>query len=467
MQTRKSSSIFYLFKQAVLGTEQNFTEGSINRAIFLLSVPMILEMAMESLLAVVDIFFISKLSNNDAITAVGLTESVIAIVYSLAMGLGMAATAMVARRVGEQDRPGASVAAVNALYIGAVISIVITLVGVFLYKGILGLMGASESVIGVGSQYTWWMLSGNFTIVALFLINAIFRGAGNPAIAMQSLWIANILNMILDPILIFGWGPIPSFGVEGAAIATNIGRGTGVLYQVLFLMGTRGVIQLNRGSFKTDWSVIARLLKVGAGNVGQFLISTASWLFLARIIVTFGSAAFAGYQIAIRVIIFTILPSWGMANAAATLVGQNLGAQKPDRAEASVWKAGFLNMVFLGFVSIFFYFISEPIMRIFTVDEQAVHYGTQCLRIVAFGYVFYGYGMVIVQAFNGAGDSLTPTILNLFCYWLFQVPLAWLLANRTELGASGAFWAIAIAESVIAVVAILVFRRGTWKVVKI
>lgn len=465
--SRKSTSIFALFRQAILGTEQNFTEGSINRAIFLLSVPMILEMAMESLLAVVDIFFISKLNSNDAVTAVGLTESVIAIVYSLAMGLGMAATAMVARRVGEQDRPGASVAAVNALYIGAVISVAITFVGLFLYKNILGLMGASESVVSVGSQYTWWMLTGNFTIVALFLVNAIFRGAGNPAIAMQSLWIANILNMILDPILIFGWGPIPSFGVEGAAIATNIGRGTGVLYQVLFLMGTRGVIQLGRGSFKTDWSVIGRLLKVGAGNMGQFLIATASWLFLARIIVTFGSAAFAGYQISIRVIIFTILPSWGMANAAATLVGQNLGAQKPDRAEASVWKAGFLNMAFLGFVSIFFYFISEPIMRIFTIDEQAVYYGTQCLRIVAFGYVFYGYGMVIVQAFNGAGDSLTPTILNLFCYWLFQVPLAWLLANRTDLGASGAFWAIAIAESVIAVVAILVFRRGKWKTVKI
>jgi len=465
--SRKSTSIFSLFKQAILGTEQNFTEGSINRAIFLLSVPMILEMAMESLLAVVDIFFISKLNSNDAVTAVGLTESVIAIVYSLAMGLGMAATAMVARRVGEQDRPGASVAAVNALYIGAAISIMITSVGVFLYKDILGLMGASSAVISVGSQYTWWMLTGNFSIVALFLVNAIFRGAGNPAIAMQSLWIANILNMALDPILIFGWGPIPSFGVEGAAIATNIGRGTGVLYQVLFLMGTRGVIQLRGGSFRTDWTVIGRLLKVGAGNVGQFLISTASWLFLARIIVNFGSAAFAGYQIAIRVIIFTILPSWGMANAAATLVGQNLGAQKPDRAEASVWKAGFLNMVFLGFVSIFFYFISEPIMLIFTKDAQAVYYGTQCLRIVAFGYVFYGYGMVIIQAFNGAGDSLTPTILNLFCYWCFQVPLAWLLANCTELGASGAFWAIAIAESVAAIVAIILFRRGTWKAVKI
>lgn len=464
---RKARYILSLFRQAIVGTEQNFTEGSINRAIFLLSIPMILEMAMESLLAVVDIFFISRLNNNDAVTAVGLTESVIAIVYSLAMGVGMAATAMVARRVGEQDRPGASIAAVNALYIGAFISMLISIGGLIFYKDILRLMGASAGVIEVGSGYTWWMLTGNFTIVALFLVNAIFRGAGNAAIAMQSLWIANILNMILDPILIFGWGPIPSFGVEGAAIATNIGRGAGVLYQVLFLMGTRGVIQITKGSLVADRNVIFRLLEVAAGNVGQFLISTASWLFLARIVVTFGSAAFAGYQIAIRVIIFTILPSWGMANAAATLVGQNLGAQKPERAETSVWRAGFLNMVFLGLVSIAFYFISEPIMRIFSADDQVVHYGTQCLRIVAFGYVFYGYGMVIVQAFNGAGDSRTPTILNLFCYWLFQVPLAWVLARQTGLGVTGTFWAIAIAESVIAVIAILLFRRGTWKKVKI
>ncbi len=464
---RKISSFLSLFKQAVLGTEQNFTEGSINRAIFLLSIPMILEMAMESLLAVVDIFFISRLNDNDAVTAVGLTESTIAIVYSLAMGLGMAATAMVARRVGEQDKPGAAVSAVNAMYIGAVISVVITIVGLFFHKDILRLMGATDAVINVGAGYTWWMLVGNFTIVALFLVNAIFRGAGNAAIAMHSLWIANILNMILDPILIFGWGPIPAYGVEGAAIATNIGRGSGVLYQIFFMLGAKGVIQIKRESLKFDAEIIVRLLKVAAGNVGQFLISTASWLFLARIIVNFGSSAFAGYQIAIRVIIFTILPSWGMANAAATLVGQNLGAQKPERAEQSVWRAGFLNMVFLGLVSVVFYFISEPIMRIFSTDDQVVWYGTQCLRIVALGYLFYGYGMVIVQAFNGAGDSRTPTILNLFCYWFFQVPLAWVLSSYFELGALGAFWAIAIAESVIAVVAILLFRRGTWKAVRI
>lgn len=463
----KTASVFRLFKQAINGEEQNFTEGSINRAIFLLSIPMILEMAMESLLAVVDIFFISRLHDNDAVTAVGLTESVIALVYSLAMGLGMAATAMVARRVGEKDKPGAAVAAVNAMYIGLVLSMVITVVGFFFYKDILRLMGASENIVLVGSGYTQWMLVGNFSIVALFLVNAIFRGAGNAAIAMHSLWIANILNMMLDPLLIFGWGPVPAMGVEGAAIATNIGRLTGVLYQVYYLTGEKGIIRINKENIHVDRTIIRRLLNIAAGNVGQFLISTASWLFLARIIVNFGSAAFAGYQFAIRIIIFTILPSWGMANAAATLVGQNLGAGKPERAEASVWKAGFLNMVFLGLISIFFYFFSEPIMQFFSSDTEVVRYGTQCLRIVALGYVFFGYGMVIVQAFNGAGDSRTPTIMNLFGYWLFQIPLAYILALKLDFGASGAFWAIAIAESAMAVVAITVFRRGKWKAVKI
>jgi putative MATE family efflux protein len=328
-------------------------------------------------------------------------------------------------------------------------------------------MGASDEVIAVGSRYTLWMLGGNITIVLLFLVNAIFRGAGNAAIAMQSLWIANILNMILDPILIFGWGPIPAIGVEGAAIATNIGRAAGVLYQVYYLMGDRGIIKIHKENVRIDTDIIVRLLKVSAGNVGQFLISTASWLFLARIVVNFGSAAFAGYQIAIRVIIFTILPSWGMANAAATLVGQNLGAGHPERAEQSVWKAGFLNMIFLGLISIVFYFVSEPIMGVFSKDQQVIDYGAQCLRIVAFGYVFFGYGMVIVQAFNGAGDSRTPTILNLFGYWMFQIPLAYMLAMKLDFGASGAFWAIAIAESVLAIIAILLFRRGTWKTVKI
>ncbi len=463
----KTASLFNLFKQAVKGDQQNFTEGSINRAIFMLSIPMILEMAMESLLAVVDIFFISRLNDNDAVTAVGLTESVNAIVYSLAMGLGMAATAMVARRIGEKDGPGAAVAAVNALYIGLMVSVIISLSGILFYKDILRLMGASENIVAVGSGYTLWMLGGNFTIVSLFLVNAIFRGAGNAAIAMHSLWIANILNMVLDPLLIFGWGPVPAMGVEGAAIATNIGRGAGVLYQLYYLAGDKGIIKIHRENIKIHRDIIIRLLKVSAGNVGQFLISTASWLFLARIIVNFGSAAFAGYQFAIRIIIFTILPSWGMANAAATLVGQNLGAKQPERAEKSVWTAGFLNMVFLGLISITFYFVSEPVMGFFSSNAEVIRFGTQCLRIVAFGYVFYGYGMVIIQALNGAGDSKTPTILNLFGYWLFQIPLAYVMSMKLDFGASGAFWAIAIAESAMAVAAIIIFRQGKWKTVKI
>lgn len=465
--TSRIRTFLTLFKQAIAGSEQNFTEGSINKAIFLLSIPMILEMGMESLLAVVDIYFVSMLHSNDAITAVGLTESTMAIVYSIAMGFGMAATAMISRRVGEKNEAGAAVAAVNVLYIGLVVSLLISLVGVFFYKDILRLMGASEAIITVGSSYTQWMMVGNISIVFLFLINAIFRGAGNAAIAMHSLWIANILNMILDPILIFGFGPIPAMGVEGAAIATNIGRGAGVMYQVYYLMGSKGVIKIHKENIKVVWEVVVSLLKVAAGSIGQFLISTISWLFLARIIILSGSSAFAGYQIAIRVIIFTILPSWGMANAAATLVGQNLGAQKPDRAEKSVWMAGKLNMVFLGFISIFFFAAAAPIMRIFTQDSEVIKYGANCLSIVAFGYVFYGMGMVIIQSFNGAGDSRTPIILNLFTYWFFQIPLAYALAIELHLGASGSFWAIAIAESAIAVVSIIIFRKGKWKEVKI
>lgn len=463
----KVASLFRLFKQAIKGEEQNFTEGSINKAIFMLSIPMILEMAMESLLAVVDIFFVSRLNDSNAVAAIGLTESMLAIVYSIAMGLGMGATAMVARRVGEKDQAGAAVAAIQSIYIGVTAAFIMSLAGFIFYKDILRIMGAPESVIAVGSGYTRWMFGGNFTIVLLFLINAIFRGAGNAAIAMRSLWIANLLNMALDPLLIFGWGPVPAMGVEGAAIATNIGRGAGVLYQLFYFAGEKGIIKIHRENIKVDWEIILRLLKVSIGGTGQFLISSASWIFLVKIVANFGSAALAGYTFAIRVIIFTILPSWGMANASATLVGQNLGAGQPDRAERSVWKAGFLNMVFLGLVSLFFFFISEPILRFFTSDADVIYHGTQCLQIVAFGYILYGYGMVISQSFNGAGDTRTPTILYLFGFWLFQIPLAYVLAMKLDFGANGVFWAIAIAESAMAIAGIMIFRQGKWKTVKI
>jgi len=460
-------SIYQLFKMAVNGDEQNFTEGSINRAIFLLSIPMILEMAMESVFAVVDIFFVSRLNNSDAVAVIGLTESMLALVYSVAWGVSMGATALVARRVGEKDPEGAAVAGVQAILVGLVGSLMVTLAGIFFYKDLLHLMGASESVIQVGSRFTFWMLTGNLSIMMLFLINGIFRGAGNAAIAMRALWLANLINMILDPILIFGWGPIPAFGVEGAAISTNIGRSLGVVYQLFYLFSDKGIVKMNAKNFKIDWKIIKQVINVSAGGTGQFLISSASWVFLARIISHFGSAAMAGYTIAIRVIVFTILPSWGMANASATLVGQNLGAGQPERAEKSVWKTGFYNMVFLAFIMVIFLFLSSPILRFFSSDELVVGYGTQCLQIVAFGYLFYGYGMVITQSFNGAGDTRTPTLLNLFGFWCFQIPLAYLLAIQFNFGPNGVYAAIAIAESAIAIAGIYLFRRGTWKTVKV
>ena len=465
--TKNIRLLFSLFKQAVKGDEQNFTEGSINRAIFLLSIPMILEMAMESLFAVVDIFFVSRLNNSNAVAAVGLTESLLALVYSIAMGLGMGATAMVARRVGEKDPSGAGTAAVQSIYIGLAASLFISLTGIFFYKDLLAMMGASKEVIQAGSGYTRWMLIGNFSIMFLFIINAIFRGAGNAAIAMRSLWIGNIFNMILDPIFIFGFGFIPAFGVEGAAIATNIGRSVGVLYQLYHLAGGKSVIKIHLQTLQIEWTIITKLLTLSLGGIGQFLISSASWVFLTRIMATFGSSAVAGYTIAIRVIIFTILPSWGLANAAATLVGQNLGAKQPERAEKSVWIAGRMNMIFLGCVSLFFFFISEPIMRFFTQEQLVIDNGTLCLQVVAFGYILYGYGMVVTQSFNGAGDTKTPTILNLIGFWGFQIPLAYSLAILLKLGPLGVFLAIAVAESIMAVTGILIFRRGKWKEIKI
>jgi putative MATE family efflux protein len=463
----KAFSIFSLLKQAVLGTEQNFTEGSVNRAIFLLSVPMILEMAMESLFAVVDIFFVSRLNDSDAVAAVGLTESTLTIIYSIAMGLSMGATAMVSRRVGERDLAGANNAGLQTIYIGLAFSAVFSLAGVFFYKDLLLLMGASQRVIDVGSGYAFWMLTGNMTVTLLFVINGVFRGAGDASIAMRSLWIANLINMVLDPIFIFGFGPVPAYGVEGAAIATNIGRGTGVLFQMYFLFRGNGIIKVDMRDMKVRWETIWKLIKVSAGGAGQFLIASASWVFLFKIMSNFGSAALAGYTIAIRVVMFTILPSWGMGNAASTLVGQNLGAGQPERAEQSVWKTGFYNMIFLFGIMVIFLLFSPSILRFFTSDAEVIRYGTECLQIVALGYVFYGYGMVISQSFNGAGDTTTPTILNFFGFWCFQIPLAYALAMEWGFAATGVYAAIAIAESAIAIAGILIFRRGKWKEVRI
>lgn len=465
--TSQLGSLYRLIVQAINGEEQNFTSGNVNRAIFLLSLPMILEMAMESLFAVVDIFFVSRLNDSNAVAAIGLTESILTLVYSVAIGLSMGATAMVARRIGERDEKGAAVAAVQAIYLAIGISLAFGGLGFFFHKDILHLMGASTEIVAVGSGYTKWMFSANFSVMMLFLINAVFRGAGNAAMAMRSLWLANICNMLLDPLFIFGWGPIPSFGVEGAAIATNIGRTLGVVYQLSYLARQKGIIKIHRENIQFNWNVVVRLLKVSAGGTGQFLISSASWIFLVKIMSQFGSAALAGYTIAIRVIMFTILPSWGMANAAATLVGQNLGAGQPDRAESTVWKTGFYNMVFLGGVMILFLLFARPMLQFFTTEEEVIGYGTRCLQIIGLGYIFYGYGMVIAQSFNGAGDTRTPTLLNLVAFWMFQIPIAYLLAIPFSFGPDGVYAAIPLSESLLTVAGIWLFRKGYWKLTKI
>lgn len=463
----KKASLFSLLRQSLRGDEQNFTEGSINRAIFLLSVPMILEMLMESLFAVVDVYFVSKLGDNDAVATVGLTESVITLIYSVAFGLSMGVTAMVARRVGEKDIKAAGVAAIQSFYVALTISSVISVIGLVFAKDILRLMGASEDIIENHSGYTRWMFGGNITIMMLFVVNAVFRGAGNASIAMRALMISNGLNIMLDPVFIFGWGPVPGFGVEGAGIATTLGRGCGVMYQLYHLLKGKGLVKIHRENLRVRWTVIKKLLALSAGGTGQFIIASASWIFLMRIMSSFGSAALAGYTIAIRVIIFTILPAWGFSNAAATLVGQNLGAGQPERAEKSAWRAAFLTMMFLGLVSLFFMFSAPSIIRLFTADAEVISQGVKCLRIICLGYIFYAYGMVISQSFNGAGDTVTPTILNFFGFWVLQIPLAYTLAILLQIGPAGVYTAVAASESVLAIVCIIVFRRGKWKATKV
>jgi putative MATE family efflux protein len=465
--SNKISSFFKLFKEAVKGTEQDYTALSIDKAIFMLSIPMILEMIMESLFAVVDVYWVSRLNDNDAVATIGLTESVLTLVYSIAIGLSMGATAMVARRVGEKDFKAASIAAAQALYLGIGLALLISISGIFFSENILRLMGASESLIAHNVGYTRWMLSGNIVIMMLFLINAVFRGAGDASLAMRSLWLANILNIILGPFFIFGIGPLPAMGVEGAAIATTIGRGTGVLYQVYHLIKGKGLIKLHRLNIPVRFDIMKKLVEVSSGGMMQFIIGSASWIFLVRIMSDFGSAAVAGYTIAIRLIVFAILPAWGMANASATLVGQNLGAQQPERAEKSVWRTAFLNMIFLASVGLVFIIFAKSILGFFTNDPEVLRNGIQCLQIVCLGYAFYAYGMVISQSFNGAGDTRTPTIINFVGFWLFQIPLAYTLAIVMGVGSPGVYAAISIAESAIAIAGIMIFRKGRWKSVKI
>jgi len=445
-----------------MGSEQDFTEGPIGRAIFLLAVPMILLMAMESLFGIINVFWVAHLGA-EATATVGLTESLLTLIFAVAMGLSMATTATVARRIGEKDPAGASVAAAQSIILGILISVPIGIAGIVYSPQLLRLMGASEGVIAAGSGYARIILGGNVVIMLLFLMNAVFRGAGDASISMRVLWIANVVNIVLDPCLIFGLGPFPKLGVTGSAIATTIGRGIGVIFQLWILLGGKRRVQLAWRQVRIDFPAMVKMVRISLGGMFQFLVATASWLGLVRIVAEFGDAALAGYTVAIRIVIFAILPSWGMSNAAATLVGQNLGAKKPERAERSVWVTGFANMCFLGGVAVVFVLFAEQLIGIFTNDPEVVPYGVSCLRFISYGYIFYAYGMVMVQAFNGAGDTFTPTVINLCCYWLLQIPLAYTLALPLKLGANGVFMAITVAESLIAVVAVLAFRRGKWK----
>jgi putative MATE family efflux protein len=462
----KISSAWKLLRLGIAGEDANILSGNIDRAIILLAIPMTLEMVMESLFAVVDIFFVSKIGVN-AIAAVGLTESLMTITYSLGWGLALGTTAMIARRVGEKDNEGASIAAVQSIYLAFIIAVPIMIAGLLFSADLLRMMGASEMIIAEGAGYTSLIFGSNIIVILLFLINGIFRGAGDAALAMRSLWIANTINIILDPMFIFGIGPFPEWGIEGAAIATIIGRAVGICYQVYHLAKGRGIVKIHNGNWQYKNDIVVRLVKLSSGVTAQFIIGSASWIFLMRIMSTFGSAALAGYTIAIRIIIFTILPAWGFSNAAATMVGQNLGALQPERAEKSVWRTGFFNAIFMGMVMIVFIFFSDDIADFFTDEKDVVESAAQCLNIFSLGYFSYAFGMVLVQAFNGAGDTRTPTIMNLIIYWLMQIPLAYLLSVQLSLGAPGVYWTVVICETIFSIAGYFLFKKGKWKTIKV
>jgi MATE family, multidrug efflux pump len=448
-------------REAVAGSQQDYTEGPLGRAVLLLAVPMVLEMSMESLFGILDVFWVGRLGP-DAVAIVGVTEALLTVVFAVALGLSLSTTATVARRIGEKDQESAALTAVQAILLGVAVAVPTGVAGLVWPRELLGMMGMPPDVVEKNWTYTAWMLGGNATILLLFLINAIFRGAGDASIAMRSLWLANAVNIVLDPCLIFGLGPFPEMGIAGAAMGTTFGRAAGVLYQFRAL-SRGGRVNVGRRHLRVDGCVILRLLRVSVGGIVQFLIATASWLGLVRILTPFGAASLAGYTIAIRIIVVFILPSWGLCNAAATLVGQNLGAGKPERAERSVWLTGAYNMGFLALVGLTFIVFAEPLIGFFSSDPAVRAAGASSLRIISYGYAAYAWGMVMVQAFNGAGDTVTPTWINFFCYWLFQIPMAWMLSSALGLGPTGVYWAITIAESVIAVVAVLFFRRGAWK----
>ncbi len=453
--------IYRAVKLSLNGEEQDYTQGSIPKAVFLLAIPMILELLFESLFAVVDMYFVSKLGQN-AIATVGLTEAVITLVYSMAIGLSTAATAIVARRIGEKNPEDAAHAGAQSIIIALVITVILSIAGVVFAEDILSLMGASAEVVKEGAIFTRIMFGGSLAIILLFVINGIFRGAGDAAMAMKSLWIASIMNIILCPVL------INLYGLKGAAIATVIGRSSGVIYQCYHMIKGSGILKFHKINFRYDLPIIKSIIKIGWPATLQFIIASGSWIILARLVAeTGGTSASAGYQIAIRNVVFFILPAWGLSNAAATLVGQNLGANQVERAQQSVMMTTKYNVAFMGLVMILFLFFSTPIIGIFTQDPAVIAYGAEALQIMGAGYIFYGIGMVMTQALNGAGDTRTPTIINFVGFWLFQIPLAYLLAKGLNMQSTGAFIAIPVAETAIALIAWYYFKKGKWKTVKV
>ncbi|MBB6499376.1 MATE family efflux transporter [Pedobacter cryoconitis] len=459
------SKIFHLLKQAIQGEELDFTHGSIRRAVLLLAIPMMLEMIMESVFALVDLYFVGHLHNSsEAIQTVGLTESVLSIIYSFAVGLSMAATAVVARRIGEKDPVAASKAGMQAILISVALNLVISIVG-FIYAGrILMLMGASAETTAAGTPFIQIMMGGSTIIVLLFLINGIFRGAGNAAIAMKSLWVANIANIILCPILINGFGPIPAFGLTGAAIATTIGRSIGVCYQLYQLISGKSLLKIKLAYFTPHFQQIKALLKIAVPAIFQFVIGSCSWIFLAELVATTGGDhGSAGYQTAIRLMLFFLLPAWGMSGAAATLVGQNLGAKDIKRAEESVLKTAKYAMIYMGITMVISLIFGHYLVSFFTADQQIQEIASRALRTMCLGFMFYGIGMVMTSAFNGSGDTRTPTIINFFGFWIFQIPMAYLLAKTFNMGPEGVFIAIPVAETGIAIAGYILFKKGNWK----
>lgn len=459
-------NVYAFIKSSLSSEHKDFTTGNITKAVFLLAIPMILEMCLESVFALVDMYFVGKLGH-EAVATVALTESFSTIIYSIAIGLSMAATAMVARRVGEKNYTEAAKSAAQAIMVAVTVTLVISIIGFFFSKDVLRMMGGDATVVATGHGYTKILLTGSIVIMLLFMLNGIFRGAGNAVIAMKSLWLANICNIILCPCLINGYGPFPQLGVEGAAVATTIGRGIGVLYQLYFLVRGKGIIKIVLKHFLPDTEILKSLINVASTAILQFLIASASWMVLIKIISDYGNTVISAYLVAIRLMMFFLLPAWGLSNAAATLIGQNLGAKQIERAEKSVWKTAKFNAIFMGTVSLLFLIGAEYFVGFIAADAEVAHIAATGLRIMSCGYIFYGIGMVMINAFNGAGDSRTPTWVNFFCFWCFQIPLAWLLCKKMDMGPNGVFMAIVISEVVITITSVIIFKKGKWKKISI